>query len=336
MRIVTARSPSPSPSSSPSPSYSKRISPSKRWRRVDCVITFPSSKRVQRTPNANHSSAYSHHHRSPQHHSVGATSHTRHHPSSNSHKRTTQGHGANSHSPIIKAKPSVWVRVSDKSANGNSIHCDDFEVHAAATKKIVPIDLSDDISKRSDEVQHDSAVSEMDIDQKGIVDEAKSVMEDNEEYRIVDVSHKFTIRPPTSATKEKPLETDAHKVSQRQKQIDYGKNTLGYEQYVELVPRNQRKRCHPQTPDIKQVCSKRSWDGQVKKWRRLLHEFDPPVNEDDENPELFSVGGANDSMAKENNIENQESRGASSASESNTTREGEVSAIYDDWDAMEP
>jgi hypothetical protein len=29
-------------------------------------------------------------------------------------------------------------------------------------------------------------------------------------------------------------------------------------------------------PDAHQVCSKRSWDGQVRRWRRLLHLFDPP------------------------------------------------------------
>ena len=34
----------------------------------------------------------------------------------------------------------------------------------------------------------------------------------------------------------KPMMTDPHKLSQRQKQIDMGKNTLGYEMYLEHVP----------------------------------------------------------------------------------------------------
>ena len=33
---------------------------------------------------------------------------------------------------------------------------------------------------------------------------------------------------------------------------------------------------HPRTPSATQQCSKRSWDGQVRKWRRLLHAWDPP------------------------------------------------------------
>lgn len=34
-----------------------------------------------------------------------------------------------------------------------------------------------------------------------------------------------------------PKETDPHKLAQRQKQIDFGKNTLGYAAYTKAVPR---------------------------------------------------------------------------------------------------
>ena len=28
-------------------------------------------------------------------------------------------------------------------------------------------------------------------------------------------------------------------------------------------------------PDIYQKCNKKNWDGQVRKWRRALHSYDP-------------------------------------------------------------
>jgi histone RNA hairpin-binding protein len=66
-----------------------------------------------------------------------------------------------------------------------------------------------------------------------------------------------------------------------------------------LSYRYQRTKAHPRTPDIRQVCSKRSWDGQIRKWRRLLHEFDPPKDEDEEDPEqMFAPGREQDRSAE--------------------------------------
>lgn len=36
------------------------------------------------------------------------------------------------------------------------------------------------------------------------------------------------------------------------------------------------------TPDVRQACSKRAFDGQVRKWRRMLHEWDPEGEGGDE------------------------------------------------------
>ncbi|RMZ54510.1 hypothetical protein APUTEX25_002086, partial [Auxenochlorella protothecoides] len=75
-------------------------------------------------------------------------------------------------------------------------------------------------------------------------------------------------------------ETDPHRLAQRQKQVDFGKNTLGYQRYREAIPRSQRRRNKdPSTPDVHKACSKRAFDGQIKKWRRQLHEWDPPTQE---------------------------------------------------------
>jgi histone RNA hairpin-binding protein len=70
-------------------------------------------------------------------------------------------------------------------------------------------------------------------------------------------------------------ETDPHRLRQRQKQVDYGKNTLGYDRYMQLVPKERRRRTDPRTPDIHARISTKRFNGLVRAWRRRLHEFDP-------------------------------------------------------------
>lgn len=67
------------------------------------------------------------------------------------------------------------------------------------------------------------------------------------------------------------METDAHRLAQRQKQIDIGKNTEEYERYEEW--RKDPTRTVPKipVPNIYKKRSKRSWDGIVREWRRRLH-----------------------------------------------------------------
>ena len=77
-------------------------------------------------------------------------------------------------------------------------------------------------------------------------------------------------------------ETDPRRLSQRRKEIAYGKNTLGYERYLAQVPKHKRGARyseHPRTPDSTKKVSKRAFDGTVKAWRRALHEWDPPKDE---------------------------------------------------------
>jgi len=80
---------------------------------------------------------------------------------------------------------------------------------------------------------------------------------------------------PSSPKSGSPKVIDEHQLEQRQKQIDYGHQTLGYLRYRLLVPKDKRSRDDPRTPKKTQACSKRSWDGQIKKWRRDLHQWDP-------------------------------------------------------------
>jgi hypothetical protein len=57
----------------------------------------------------------------------------------------------------------------------------------------------------------------------------------------------------------------------REKQIAYGKNTVDYDRYAELVTRSDRKDRMPRTPNKNKKYSRRQWDGLVKNWKQQIH-----------------------------------------------------------------
>lgn len=104
--------------------------------------------------------------------------------------------------------------------------------------------------------------------------------EENLDFEEVKLREQSLLAEPQTFQErvKKGIETDPRRLEQRQKQIDFGKNTPGYAAYIKAVPRKERLHDddrHPTTPKKHQECSKRSFDGQIKKWRRLLHVWDP-------------------------------------------------------------
>ncbi|KAL5284775.1 SLBP family protein [Megaselia abdita] len=83
-----------------------------------------------------------------------------------------------------------------------------------------------------------------------------------------------------STYKKYEKETDPATLSRRQKQIDYGKNTNSYDKYVSMVPKNQRTKDHPRTPDKNRKYSRRAFDGQIRVWKKSLHLFDTATGGD--------------------------------------------------------
>jgi hypothetical protein len=78
------------------------------------------------------------------------------------------------------------------------------------------------------------------------------------------------------------MESQMDVLKRRQKDLDYGKNTIGYQNYVDQVPKHQRTRYQPVTPDKFRKMPRRSWDNLIKMWRRQLHQYDPTDGEDQE------------------------------------------------------
>lgn len=85
---------------------------------------------------------------------------------------------------------------------------------------------------------------------------------------------------PLAKTVEASQEEWERRFCQREKQVMVGKGTRGYQQYVQMIPKEKRTARDPSTPRVAEQCSKRAFDGRLKQWRILLHAFSPRVSPD--------------------------------------------------------
>jgi len=90
--------------------------------------------------------------------------------------------------------------------------------------------------------------------------------------------HKNSSSSRARSTSPKPteIERDMDVLIRRQKDIDYGKNTENYQDYITTVPKSDRLDAQPWTPDKYEKMTRRNWDKQVKIWRKQLHYWKDP------------------------------------------------------------
>jgi len=117
-------------------------------------------------------------------------------------------------------------------------------------------------------------------------------------------STKVVVAPNSNALGQVIIMTDTQ-IKNRKKQVDFGKRTVGYANYLKKVPKDKRSSNHPQTPDVMERISKRRFTGKMHNWRRKLHQWDDPESQEsagsvpplpDEVPEPLTLpaGGTKD------------------------------------------
>ena len=89
--------------------------------------------------------------------------------------------------------------------------------------------------------------------------------------------NRHCVEVPLLIVEEQEEEERLRRISQRRKQVEFGKSTLGYKVYTLLVPLHHREDGnddHPITPDVFDLRSRRKWFGSLVAWRKTLHKWD--------------------------------------------------------------
>ncbi|CAF0868993.1 unnamed protein product [Adineta steineri] len=130
-------------------------------------------------------------------------------------------------------------------------------------------------------------------------DDPKMIAEVEEielEYLFNYIRHLKTFPKYTDMTEDEILrevESDPHTLRQRTKEIIKGKMSESYATYIAKYPnKKQRRREHPTSPNKYRKCSRRCFDGQLRTWRRNLHQFDE--NNTQELPDSIELDNINE------------------------------------------
>jgi len=67
----------------------------------------------------------------------------------------------------------------------------------------------------------------------------------------------------------------------RIRQIELGKSTPAYQNYIKRIPKEKRRSFMPKTPDMN--LSRRGFTKKLREWRRALHYYDPKADPEDPN-----------------------------------------------------
>lgn len=129
--------------------------------------------------------------------------------------------------------------------------------------------------------------------------------------------------------REVELETDPVVLERRQKQISYGKNTVDYDRYLQMVKKEERKKGMPQTPDKRKKYSRRQWDGMIKNWKLRIHKVASEENTENESGGSSSVGSLDSFDSADEEMEEPLRR--RKCSEGESTEDDWYSACEAEW-----
>ena len=220
-------------------------------------------------------------------------------------KKENRGSGTQAEAPLPEDEEDTLVATPEKKSNKRSISVSDLFEDDEGTLESAPKKEKESRkrsnSKRRISVQELFQVYETSAEPTGILsDPVPNVFKTPETSQNTKRGHHYkqsSQRPESSSSNRSgrtsktlmEMETDIEVLKRRQKQIDFGKNTIGYQNYIQVIDRTKRTKVDPRTPDKFVKYSRRSWDQIVKIWRQKLHAYDPNDGEHDQEMDISEI-----------------------------------------------